>query len=303
MLVSPDGVAYYETGIDNALVRQFKENFTGSKGDFIVVWEGGRFTDSTISRLPATDQSGAPLPVTNHDTVSPSSADVKAGSEENAKKSENRTNSRTDGADEDVQYSLKQHRQVNPIVVDGQVRAEYADLLNDREYTPETIGQWQDRAIEWIERQGGVVQAAEQIANDTEHSERHVATLVRRMVRNSDQALSIPAEQREKIELKNIDDGTAWGREGAARRLAALTLSSMARVRALFRKLHENMPDAEDHPEGETTCNRGQPVLYCIRIRRSQRKGNSHAERKIRMRLVGMRLGGRRSSGGLSQKP
>ena len=99
--------------------------------------------------------------------------------------------------------------------------------------------------IAWIDRQGGIEQAAEQIANDTEHSDRHVATLVRRHVLNSEFAASLPDEIRMAVELKNISEGTAWGREGAARRLAALTLKSIDSVKALFRKLHENMPDKE----------------------------------------------------------
>ena len=78
VLVSPDGVAYYETGIDNALVSQFKENFTGKKGDFVVVWESGRFADSTTSRLPVADQGGAPLPATDQHNI-PSSGEKSSG--------------------------------------------------------------------------------------------------------------------------------------------------------------------------------------------------------------------------------
>lgn len=38
------------------------------------------------------------------------------------------------------------HRQINPIVVDGNVRDEYADLLNRKEYTPTTLKELQDKA-------------------------------------------------------------------------------------------------------------------------------------------------------------
>ena len=140
-------------------------------------------------------------------------------------------------------YSLR--RQVNPILEDGEIRREYQDLLNDRDYTPERIAEWDKTAIEWIERQGGIQNAAELIANSTEHNDRHVATLVRRHVMNSEVFRDLSPEVREEVEYQNLKEGTSWGREGAARRLAAMTLDSIERVRALFRRLHENMPDAE----------------------------------------------------------
>ena len=51
------------------------------------------------------------------------------------------------------------HRQINPIVVDGHVRDEYADLLGEKGYTPEHIAQWQDKTMDWIIRKGGIVGA------------------------------------------------------------------------------------------------------------------------------------------------
>ena len=125
-------------------------------------------------------------------------------------------------------YSLR--RQVNPIIEDGEIRREYQDLLNDRDYTPERIAEWDKTAIEWIERQGGIQNAAELIANSTEHNDRHVATLVRRHVMNSEVFRELSPEVWEEVEYQNLKEGTSWGREGAARRLAAMTLDSIERV-------------------------------------------------------------------------
>ena len=51
------------------------------------------------------------------------------------------------------------HRQINPIVVDGHVRDEYADLLANKEYTPTTLKELQDKAMDWILQQGGIAGA------------------------------------------------------------------------------------------------------------------------------------------------
>ena len=69
--------------------------------------------------------------------------------------------------------------------------------------------------------------AADQIANDTEHSKRHVATIARFLVLKSDQAVEIPQEQRTAIAKKNLGAGSDWGKEGAARRWAALVMKDM----------------------------------------------------------------------------
>ena len=152
-----------------------------------------------------------------------------------------------DPGNPDIQYSLRErkHQQINPIVSNGKVRAEYQDLLDKKEYTPEHIPEWDRKAIEWITSRGGVRPAAELIAEGTAPEERHVATLVRRHLLESGIADSLPQKMREEIEYRNLSAGTDWSREGVARRLASLTLDSIDRVRALFRKLHENMPDEE----------------------------------------------------------
>ena len=52
------------------------------------------------------------------------------------------------------------HQQINPIVRDGKVRDEYADLLANKEYTSTTLKELQDKALEWILRRGGIVKTA-----------------------------------------------------------------------------------------------------------------------------------------------
>ena len=80
------------------------------------------------------------------------------------------------------QYSLRErkHRQINPIVVNGQVRAEYQDLLDNKTYTPTTIPELDRQATDWIKHQGGVLPAARLIAEGTAPEDRSVATLIRR---------------------------------------------------------------------------------------------------------------------------
>ena len=67
------------------------------------------------------------------------------------------------------------HKQINPIVVDGKVRDEYADLLGEKGYTPEHIAQWQDKAMDWIIRKGGVVGAVNALFKDQTPSNSAVA--------------------------------------------------------------------------------------------------------------------------------
>ncbi len=165
----------------------------------------------------------------------------------------------------DIRYSLKRHRQVNPIVQDGEIRDEYQKFLDGTEYTPDRVANWDKDAIEWIRRQGGIQQAAEQIANETEHKDRHVAQLVRAHVLNSEIFRELPRGLREEVEFQNLSSGEAWGKEGAARRLASLTLNSIDRVRALFRKLHENMPDEKlTELRNKVKDNTGVDILICV---------------------------------------
>jgi hypothetical protein len=69
-----------------------------------------------------------------------------------------------DGINPDIRYSRKRlHQQVIPIVRDGKVRDEYADLLAKKEYTPTTLKELQDKAFNWILERGGIVKAAQDI--------------------------------------------------------------------------------------------------------------------------------------------
>lgn len=146
-----------------------------------------------------------------------------------------------------AEYSLAQkpRQQVNPIISNEDIRREYAEELGRNTYTPETVAEWDRKAVDWITRQGGVAGAVEAILHDTEHNDRHVASLVRRHVMNSDVFAKLDEDSRAKLETHHAFTGTEWGREGVARRLAALTLDSVAKVRALFDKLHADLPDKQ----------------------------------------------------------
>lgn len=154
---------------------------------------------------------------------------------------------RSDKSSPKSEFSLnrKPRQQVNPIVSNEDIRREYAEELGRNTYTPETVAEWDRKAVDWITRQGGVAGAVEAILHDTEHNDRHVASLVRRHVMNSDVFAKLDEDSRAKLETHHAFTGTEWGREGVARRLAALTLDSVAKVRALFDKLHADLPDKE----------------------------------------------------------
>jgi hypothetical protein len=141
-------------------------------------------------------------------------------------------------------YSLRR-RQVNPIIEDKALQEEYAEELKKNEYTPETLKQWDEAAVKWILRHGGILGTVEAVLDGSTHKERHVSALVYRHVMNSDVFRKLPRITRVKFEIEYVFDGTAWGREGVARRIAALTLDSVEKVQALFDKLDSKLPDAE----------------------------------------------------------
>ena len=179
------------------------------------------------------------------------SASAKSAIGETAETQSDRINSNiTDSGEKSsdgAEYSLakKPRQQVNPIISNEDIRREYAEELGRNTYTPETVAEWDRKAVDWITRQGGVAGAVEAILHDTEHNDRHVASLVRRHVMNSDVFAKLDEDSRAKLETHHAFTGTEWGREGVARRLAALTLDSVAKVRALFDKLHADLPDKE----------------------------------------------------------
>jgi hypothetical protein len=119
-------------------------------------------------------------------------------------------------------------------VQDGKVKDAYQDLLDNKEYTPETIEQWDKKAIDWIDKLGGVSNAIEAFVGDIRHSDRHVNTLIVRHLLESDVADTMQTDDLVKLEEAYIEEGTAWGREGVARRLASLTLDRIERVQGEF---------------------------------------------------------------------
>ena len=113
------------------------------------------------------------------------------------------------------------------------MRDEYQDLLDTGQYTSETIAQGEDRALAWLDRIGDTGKAIDMIEDGMEPAGK-VSTMVRRLVMESPEFAELPEERRRAIELRNALKGTEWGREGVARRLASLTLDSVAKVRAVL---------------------------------------------------------------------
>ena len=144
----------------------------------------------------------------------------------------------------DIRYHItRKRKQINPIVQAGKVRDAYQDLLENKEYTPETIEQWDKKAVDWIDKLGGILPAMDALVDGMRHKDRHVNTLIIRHILESDIADAMPSDDLIKLEEAYISDGTAWGREGVARRLASMTLDRIERVQALFNKLNEGMED------------------------------------------------------------
>ena len=147
----------------------------------------------------------------------------------------------------DLEFSRKRlHQQINPVVRDGVVREEYADLLANKEYTPERLEEWGRKAEEWILRQGGVTQAAQKLLEDLAPGEKHVANLARRMIINSDVfANNFTRKERTKLYEMEVEERSSWGKAGRALQLAALKLEDIASVQALLNKLQQDLPDAD----------------------------------------------------------
>ena len=100
------------------------------------------------------------------------------------------------------------------------MRDEYQNLLDTGQYTPETIAQWEDRALAWLDRVGDTGKAIDMIEDGMEPAGK-VGTMVRRLVMESPEFAALPEGRRRAIELRNVLKGTEWGREGVARRLPA----------------------------------------------------------------------------------
>jgi hypothetical protein len=149
--------------------------------------------------------------------------------------------------DEHIQYSKKlKHQQINPVIVNGKVRDEYADLLDRKEYTPEKIAEWSGKAREWILKQGGIVNASLAMLNNKAPAEGHVAELARRLIINSDVfTQAIQKADRIKLYEQEIDARSEWGRTGRAMQLNALKLTDVASLQALLNKLNKDIPDEE----------------------------------------------------------
>lgn len=137
----------------------------------------------------------------------------------------------------------KMHKQINPGVVDGKVRDEYADLLAKYKYNVTTLKELQDKALDWIVERGGIVQATEDILNDKAPANSAVAEIARRYILNSEVfANDVSYEDRVKLNKLEMEDRSSWGLTGRAMRLDALNMKDAASVQALLNKLHEDMP-------------------------------------------------------------
>lgn len=202
--------------------RSFTEGFLKSKEIEWNHWE-----NSTSQPSPA-GESVEKIALRNDATITPETKKSSADSEKNAKKD----------------YSLRR-LQRNPVIANARIRAEYAETLEEMEYTPGQIADWEAQAIEWITRIGGVSPALDAVLHDRQASDRHVAELVRRHILNSEVFAAQPYDLRVKFEEQEIAARSSWGKEGRAMQLASLKLDRIERVQALLNKLQEQLPDPE----------------------------------------------------------
>lgn len=144
-----------------------------------------------------------------------------------------------------VRYSEKfLHHQIVPVIRDGVVREEYEDLLNNKEFTRKTLPEIDQKAFDWIVKQGGILPAMEKILKNQQPGEPAVAELVRRHIMNSDvYAKHTTFESRLKMHKREIDARSSWGAEGRAMQMAAYKMDRLEAVQAFFDKLQEQMPD------------------------------------------------------------
>ena len=147
---------------------------------------------------------------------------------------------------DDLQFSRKRSsEQINPVVVDGKVREEYADLLSERKYTVQTLKALQGKALEWIKRNGGVEPSVQALLKDSAPADPAVAEIARRILLNSEVfAENVSRVDRTKLYELEQDTRSDWGRTGRAMQLAALKLKDVASVQAVLNTLHKDMKDA-----------------------------------------------------------
>jgi hypothetical protein len=144
-----------------------------------------------------------------------------------------------------TRYSLRRN-QSNPIVSDGKVRADYQELLDNGRYTPERVAEWEAGAVQWIRKVGGVENAVGLIVDGLEPSGK-IGTMARRLVMESDTFKALPKETQETVEMRHVMQGTEWGREGVARRVASMTLDSAAKVRRVIDAIRSKLtPEQRD---------------------------------------------------------
>ena len=144
-----------------------------------------------------------------------------------------------------TRYSLRRN-QSNPIVSDGKVRADYQELLDNGRYTPEHVAEWETGAVQWIRKVGGVENAVGLIVDGLEPSGK-IGTMACRLVMESDTFKALPKETQETVEMRHVMQGTEWGREGVARRVASMTLDSAAKVRRVIDAIRSKLtPEQRD---------------------------------------------------------
>lgn len=137
-------------------------------------------------------------------------------------------------------YSLSQHRQVNPIMLDGEVRDEYRSWLENGRYTPEQVAEWYDKALAWVGRQGGPLKAAQEFAEGAAPAGK-IGTMAAKLIMNSQEFAGFDLPLRKAVADQYIFQGSEWGREGVARRLASLTLDTLEKAQVFFDRLTAKM--------------------------------------------------------------
>ena len=130
-----------------------------------------------------------------------------------------------------IWYSLKRHKQVNPIREAGPIRDEHEERINDF-YETRGNAELNRRAERRIQGMGGFGEAIQMIRDGDFALGSDVSQRVMQLVLNSDEFKALDADARAEVSDLYIKLGTEAGRSLAARRLGVLDINDIKSIQA-----------------------------------------------------------------------
>lgn len=133
--------------------------------------------------------------------------------------------------EKNVHFSLKRHKQVNPIREDGPIRDEHEERINDF-YETRGNAELNRRAERRIQGMGGFGEAIRMIRSGDFSLGSDVSQRVMQLVLNSDEFKALDADARAEVSDLYIKLGMEAGRSLAARRLGVLDINDIKSIQA-----------------------------------------------------------------------